>query len=144
MAAHAVRADLQPRWLGADAVHEKCRGFDAPHHPALAHALNVSGAVTVRSVAPNPPQGRHSVAFFAAENVLAANQYLAEFIRNGPTRDWTNAIYPLSADLMQSHYGEVAGSDWGTVVPLGVLERETAPLSWVDVDDNEVQPALAK
>jgi len=84
------------------------------------------------------------VVFFATENVLATNQYLAEFIRNGPTRDWTNAIYPLATDVLQSHYGEIAGIDWGTVVPLGVLERETLPLSWVDVDDNDPQAALAK
>jgi hypothetical protein len=85
-----------------------------------------------------------TVGFFTAENILAANQYLAEFIRNGPTRDWTNAIYPLSADVLQSHYGTIAGIDWGTVVPLGILQRGTVPMDEVSVDDNDPQPALEK
>lgn len=84
------------------------------------------------------------VAFFAAENVLATNQYLAQFIRNGPTVIWTNALYPLSADLTQNHYGEIDGIDWGTIVPLRVLERATVPLEAVDVDSNAPQTALAK
>jgi hypothetical protein len=84
------------------------------------------------------------VAFFAAENVLATNQYLAQFIRNGPTVIWTNALYPLSADLTQHHYGEIDGIDWGTIVPLRVLERATVPLEAVNVDPNAPQSALAK
>jgi hypothetical protein len=74
----------------------------------------------------------------------AANQYLGEFIRNGPTRDWTNAIYPLSADVLQSHYGQIAGIDWGTVVPLGVLQRGIVPMMAVNVDDSDPDPAVAK
>jgi hypothetical protein len=84
------------------------------------------------------------VAFFAADNVRTTNQYLAKFIRNGPTRDWTNAIYPLSADVLQSHYGEIVGIDWGTVVPLLVLERATVPTAAVTVDDNDPEAALQK
>ncbi len=84
------------------------------------------------------------VGFFAAENILATNQYLAQFIRNGPTGMWTNALFPLSADLMQSHYGEIVGIDWGTTVPLEVLERAQIPLSAVTVDENSPQPVLDK
>jgi hypothetical protein len=84
------------------------------------------------------------VGFFAAENFLATNQYLAQFIRNGPTSMWTNALYPLSADLMASHYGEIDGIDWGTTVPLEILERAQIPLAFVNVDENSPQPALEK
>jgi len=81
---------------------------------------------------------------FAAENILSTNQYLAQFIRNGPTPNWSNALYPLSTDLMQSHYGDVVGIDWGTIVPLQVLERAQIPLDFVTVDEGAPQEALAK
>ncbi len=84
------------------------------------------------------------VGFFAVENVLATNQYLAQLVRDGPYVHWTNALYPLSADLMQSHYGEVDGIDWGTTVPLEVLERAQVPLGVVSVDENSPQPVLDK
>jgi hypothetical protein len=84
------------------------------------------------------------VGFFAAENVLATNQYLAQFIRNGPYIYFTNAIYPLSTDLLQSHYGEVVGIDWGTTVPLEILERVQVPMSFVGVDDAAPDSVLSK
>jgi hypothetical protein len=84
------------------------------------------------------------VGIFAAKNVLVTNEYLAQFIRNGPTDKWTNALFPLSADIMQSHYGEIDGIDWGTVVPLRVLERAQVPLGFVNVDEKAPQEALAK
>jgi hypothetical protein len=84
------------------------------------------------------------VAIFAAKNALVTNEYLAQFIRNGPTNYWTNALYPLSSDLEQSHYGEIDGIDWGTDVPLEVLERATVPLGFVNVDESSPQDALGK
>jgi hypothetical protein len=84
------------------------------------------------------------VGIFAAKNILVTNEYLAQFIRNGPTVLWTNALYPLSADLEQSHYGEIDGIDWGTNVPLQVLERATVPLGFVSVDEKSPQDALSK
>ena len=84
------------------------------------------------------------VGVFAAKNVLVTNEYLAQFIRDGPYVNWTNALYPLSADLMQSHYGEIDGIDWGTIVPLRVLERATVPMGFVNVDEKSPQEALAK
>jgi len=45
---------------------------------------------------------------------------------------------------MQSRYGEVDGIDWGTIVPLEVLERATVPLDFVNVDENAPQQALEK
>jgi len=84
------------------------------------------------------------VGFFAAGNVLATNQYLAQFVRNGPTAVWTNAIYPLSSALMQNHYGEVDGIDWDTIEPLRVLERATVPLDSITVEQNHPEQALSK
>jgi hypothetical protein len=84
------------------------------------------------------------IAVFAAGNILATNQYLAQFIRNGPTFIWTNALYPLSDDLMHTNYGEIDGIDWGTVVPLQVLERAQVPMDFVNVDENAPQQALDK
>jgi hypothetical protein len=76
--------------------------------------------------------------------VLATNQYLAQFVRNGPTAVWTNAIYPLSSALMQNHYGEVDGIDWDTIEPLRVLERATVPLDSITVEQNHPEQALSK
>jgi len=84
------------------------------------------------------------VGVFAAKNVLVTNEYLAQLIRDGPTKWWTNALYPLSSDLMQSQYGEIDGIDWGTIVPLRVLERAQVPLGFVNVDEQAPQEALAK
>jgi hypothetical protein len=83
------------------------------------------------------------VGYLALMNILVTNVYLAEFIRNGPTRDWTNASYPLSEDIVRSHYGEIVGIDWGTVVPLRVLERGTVPMLAVIPDELNPDPALA-
>jgi len=84
------------------------------------------------------------VGFFTARNILTTNEYLAQFIRNGPTVIWTNALYPLSADLLQANYNEVNGIDWGTIVPLQVLERAQVPLGFTPVDDNTPQEVLSK
>jgi hypothetical protein len=84
------------------------------------------------------------VAYFAAENILAANQYLAQLIRNGPAVIWTDALFPLSNDLMQSPYQEIVGIDWGTTVPLEVLERRQSPLEFVGVDDTTQDFLLSK
>ena len=84
------------------------------------------------------------VGVFAAKNALVTSEYLAQLIRNGPTKYFSNAIYPLSQDLMQSHYGEIDGIDWGTTVPLHVLERAQVPLGFVAVDEKSPQEALAK
>jgi len=45
---------------------------------------------------------------------------------------------------VQSHYGEIDGIDWGTIVPLRVLERATVPMDFVNVDEQAPQQALAK
>ncbi len=84
------------------------------------------------------------VGLFAAKNVLVTNEYLAQFIRDGPYVNWTNALFPLSADLEKSHYGEIDGIDWGTIVPLRVLERATVPMGFVNVDEKAPQDALSK
>ena len=45
---------------------------------------------------------------------------------------------------MDSHYREVVGIDWGTMVSLKVLERAQRALSFVSVDESSPQPALDK
>jgi hypothetical protein len=84
------------------------------------------------------------VGFFAAKNILVTNEYLAQFIRNGPTAIWTNALFPLSDDLMQSHYSQIDGIDWGMTVPLQVLERAQVPIDFLNVDENAPQRVLDK
>jgi hypothetical protein len=82
------------------------------------------------------------VGVLAVKNVLVTNQYLAQFIRNGPTPNWTNALYPLSSAVVEEKYGEIDGIDWATVVPLRIRERGRVPLDYVDV--NNPGQALSK
>lgn len=84
------------------------------------------------------------VGFFTVENILSTNQYLAQLVRDGPEYKWTNALYPMSDDLMRSHYAEIDGIDWGTTVPLEVLDRGQLPLSYMAVDEKSPQEPLFK
>lgn len=63
-------------------------------------------------------------------NLLVTNQYFYQFARNGSAGSWTDAIYPLSADL--EHYGNtpIAVVDWGIVNSLDVLNRGRLNLVW--------------
>jgi len=63
-----------------------------------------------------------TIAIVCAANLLVTNEYLAQFIRNGPTVTWTDAIYPLS-DSIQDPSSEVFLMDWGMFQPLRMLHQ---------------------
>jgi Dolichyl-phosphate-mannose-protein mannosyltransferase len=69
-----------------------------------------------------------AIAVLCATNLLVTNQYLAQFIRNGPTVTWTDAIYPLSDSLRKEPadgfvIGDVFVMDWGIFNPLLLLHQ---------------------
>jgi hypothetical protein len=63
-----------------------------------------------------------AIAFLCVTNVLLTNQYLASFIRYGPTVTWTDAIYPLSNSL-DHETRNVIVMDWDIFDPLLLLHR---------------------
>jgi hypothetical protein len=67
------------------------------------------------------------VAALAAGNLLVTNQYLYQFIRNGPADFFTDAIYGLAGGLRQSHARQIVAIDWGLEGPLCVLNRYSPP-----------------
>ncbi len=61
------------------------------------------------------------VAVLATSNLLVTNQFLYQFIRNGPTDVWTDAIYPLASAVNPTHASQVMLADWGLADSLCVL-----------------------
>ncbi|HLG99461.1 MAG TPA: hypothetical protein VKX49_24335 [Bryobacteraceae bacterium] len=63
-----------------------------------------------------------AVAFLVAANLLLANQYLFQFVRNGGSGSWTDAIYALAEEVRQSK--QVLLVDWGAQDPLSFLNQD--------------------
>jgi hypothetical protein len=63
------------------------------------------------------------VLYLAAENLLVTNQYVYQLARYGGARSWTDAIYPLSAELERETAQDVVVDDWGIIDPLVLLHR---------------------
>jgi len=68
------------------------------------------------------------LAVLCAANVLVSNEHLAGLIRHGGGPVWTDAIYPLSAELEKRPAQRVIVIDWGIVDALRVLNRGRLPL----------------
>jgi hypothetical protein len=83
-----------------------------------------------------------TLCWLAIGNILVANQYLYQFIRNGPAETWTDAIYPLASDLKQLNPSQVLLPDWGLTDALCVLNMGhplTQPVdSFVASDANAI------
>jgi hypothetical protein len=56
-------------------------------------------------------------------NLLAVNQYLAQFARNGAENVYTDAIYALSAAVSEVPDQTIYVLDWGIQFPLDVLHN---------------------
>jgi hypothetical protein len=63
------------------------------------------------------------VLYLAAENLLVTNQYVYQLARYGGARSWTDAIYPLSAEVGRETAQDIVVDDWGIVDPLVLLHR---------------------
>ncbi len=64
------------------------------------------------------------VGFLAVCNILVINQYLYQFIRNGASDIWTDAIYPLADGLRRTDASQIVLPDWGLTESLCVLNRD--------------------
>lgn len=68
------------------------------------------------------------LAVLASANLLVINRYYVDAFRYGGTPNWTDAIYPLSNYMKNTHAHEVLTVDWGILDALRLLNRGTLPL----------------
>ena len=76
-----------------------------------------------------------------AANLAVTNEYLAQFVRNGPAPVWTDAVMPLSAALRAIPARQVLITDWGIFDSLRLLSSGALPLR--QVVDLLGKPALS-
>ncbi len=65
-------------------------------------------------------------------NLLLANQYLCQFVRNGTAPIWTDAIFPLSQYLGEHSDRNIFLADWGMVDTLVLLHQGRLQLGVLD------------
>ncbi len=107
-------------------------GGGAAHHAVLLWPLpHLVIAIALAEASLHVRFGRWALAgvtgLLVAGNLLVMNQYLYQFIRNGPPVTWTDAVYPLAEDLKQSHASQILLPDWGITDALCVLTRDAPP-----------------
>jgi len=68
------------------------------------------------------------LAVLVASDVLVANEYFWKSVRNGGSHTWTDALFPLSADLMAMRPAAVYCADWDIFESLRLLDRGALPL----------------
>jgi hypothetical protein len=112
-------------------------GGGAAHHAVLLWPLphifmGVAFAEASLRVRFGKPALIAAVAFLAAANLLVTNQYLYQFIRNGPTTVWSNGIYAVANRLKQSTASQVVLPDWGMADSLCLLTHDRPPARLVD------------
>jgi 4-amino-4-deoxy-L-arabinose transferase-like glycosyltransferase len=66
-----------------------------------------------------------------AASLVVTNEYLAQFVRNGPTAVWTDAVIPLSDSLRTIPASKVLITDWGIFDSLRLLNSGALPLQQV-------------
>jgi len=77
------------------------------------------------------------LALLVASDVLVTNEYFRASVRNGGSRTWSDAIFPLSMDLMATRPAAVYCADWNILESLRLLDRGALPLL------NGMDPAAA-
>ncbi len=68
------------------------------------------------------------LALLVASDILVTNEYFWKSVRNGGSHTWTDAVFPLSADLMAMHPPTVYCADWNIFENLRLLDRGALPL----------------
>jgi hypothetical protein len=68
------------------------------------------------------------LAVLVASDVLVTNEYFWKSVRNGGSHTWTDALFPLSADLMAMRPAAVYCADWDIFESLRLLDRGALPL----------------
>ena len=68
------------------------------------------------------------LAVLVTSDILVTNEYFWRSVRNGGSRTWTDAVFPLSDDLMAMHPAAVYCADWNIFENLRLLDRGALPL----------------
>ena len=68
------------------------------------------------------------LAVLVTSDILVTNEYFWKSVRNGGSHTWTDAVFPLSADLMAMHPAAVYCADWNIFENLRLLDRGALPL----------------
>jgi hypothetical protein len=87
--------------------------------------------------------GSGIAAALCVSSLLVYNQYLCQFIRNGTTNYWTDAILPLSTKLVSFEDRPLFVSDWGIDYALRMLFQGRLKQLWTanDVVSHELTAA---
>jgi len=68
----------------------------------------------------------------AGSNVVALNEYLYAFLRNGAHGSWSDGVRPLVRNLAEARPHRVVVYDWGISIPLEVMTKEKILPQWGD------------
>ena len=125
-------------------------GGGSLHHTILLWPLpQLFLAVAFAEASRHVPVGRWLfaglVGFLAITNLAVTNQYLFEFIRDGPSQTWTDAIYALAAGVHDTPATQLMMVGWGAEAPLCVLNRNRPPVRTIDASSpsSGLRPLLA-
>jgi hypothetical protein len=72
------------------------------------------------------------VILFAGENLLTTNQYLAQFVVNGGSGGWTDAVRPLADSLDRKSAAWFGLVDWGYLNAIRMFRGGDIPVFFVD------------
>jgi 4-amino-4-deoxy-L-arabinose transferase-like glycosyltransferase len=100
----------------------------AAHHTVLLWPFPIFlVAIAFSEMSKRLPWGRLALAtaliIMVGQNLLVYNQHLAQFIRDGESGSWTDAIFPLSNRLMRYVPNQIYVIDWGMLNSLRLLSK---------------------
>jgi hypothetical protein len=112
-------------------------GGGAAHHAVLLWPLpHLFIAMAFAEAAARSRPGQWAltaaVALVAMSSILVTNQYFYQFIRNGASEYWTDAIFPAAERLRQANASRVVLPDWGMFDSLCVLTGDKPPARLAD------------
>jgi 4-amino-4-deoxy-L-arabinose transferase-like glycosyltransferase len=97
--------------------------------PLPAMAMAVSFAAASRRIGrAGIPAVAVMLALLVGSDAIVTNEYFRASVRNGGSRTWSDALFPLSADLMARHPAAVYCADWNIIESLRLLDRGALPL----------------
>jgi hypothetical protein len=76
-----------------------------------------------------------ATAILCLSNAAVMNNYYAEFIRNGPSVRWTDALDPLEHYLVERHAENIYIADWGIQESLNLLSEGSLPIFLAETTD---------
>jgi len=68
------------------------------------------------------------LALLAGSDLLVTNEYFRVSTRNGGSRTWSDAVFPLAGELLAAHPAAIYCADWNLYESLRLLGRGALPL----------------